>query len=191
MNRAKLVLNWAVHTHWKGCIEESGKKGTRKGQGYPRRRRAVNSPRTHFPPRDGHQLPIKELPACLPEQSSLYWKCRCWQGRYVTWCLTRWGWGEFHFAAGNPLLAHLSEFFKSMDSLSERIWCTAPCAGLPWLEYSLAERLGAAWNALISKNGPLFCVGDRGGGYLFSGFPSCLEELKPCGQQHVECLLFY
>lgn len=62
MNRAKLVLNWAVHTHWKGCIEESGKKGTRKGQGYPRRRRAVNSPRTHFPPRDGHQLPIKELP---------------------------------------------------------------------------------------------------------------------------------
>lgn len=90
---------------------ESLEEGCKERPRLPGSRRAVNRPRTHFSPRSGHQLPIKELPACLPEQSSLYWKCPCWQGRYVTWCLTRWGWGEFHFAAGNPLLAYLSEFF--------------------------------------------------------------------------------
>lgn len=172
MNRAKPVLNWAFHTHWKGCMEKAGKKDAKKSQGCPGSRRAVNRPRTHFSPRSGHQLPIKDLPACLPEQSSLYWKCPCWQGRYVTWCLTRWGWGEFHFAAGNPLLAYLSEYFKSMDSLSERIWCTAPCAGLPWLGYSLAERLEAGRNALMSKNGPLFCVGGEGGGIYSAASPA-------------------
>lgn len=138
----KLVLNQAAHTNWKGFMREPGEKGAKKGQGRLGRRRAVNSPGTHFSPRGGHRLPAKELPAGLPEQSLLDWKCPCWQGRCVTWCLTQWGWGEFHFAAGNPLLAHLSEFFKSMDSLSECIWCTALLTGLPWLEYSLAEKRG-------------------------------------------------